>query len=212
MISQEIDMALITCPECGNQVSSKANICPKCGFSLKKNISNNKYNKKIILFCCITLFFIVATLLIVFIVSKSNDRSLYEEPAWGISFENMKNSLKDKENVTINEENKTIGEQIEKFKEIDGVSGYILYEFDHDALSKVTTTFDIDENIITNTMLNRQLIEDLTALFGEPVNESVLSIRWESEHSKISVISLEFFTMLEFMDINYDEKEDESHR
>lgn len=205
-------MALITCPECGNQVSSKANICPKCGFSLKNNISNNKFNKKIIFFCCLTLFVIVVALLIVLIVLKPNDRSLYKEPEWGISFENMTNSLKNKENVTINEDDKIIGEQIENFKEIDGVSGLIMYEFYHDKLSEVTITLDQDENIITNTMLNRQLIEDLTDLFGEPVNESVLSIRWESEHSKISVISLESFTMLEFMDINYDEEEKESHR
>jgi len=32
-------MALINCPECGNQVSDKATACPKCAFPLKTNNS-----------------------------------------------------------------------------------------------------------------------------------------------------------------------------
>lgn len=39
-------MALITCPECGNQVSDKAEICPHCGIKIAGNIplSQNKQN------------------------------------------------------------------------------------------------------------------------------------------------------------------------
>ena len=29
-------MALIKCPECGNQISDKAESCPKCGYELNK--------------------------------------------------------------------------------------------------------------------------------------------------------------------------------
>ena len=39
-------MALIKCPECGNQISDKAESCPKCGYELNKKetptISDNK--------------------------------------------------------------------------------------------------------------------------------------------------------------------------
>ena len=28
-------MALISCPECTNQISDKASVCPKCGFTIK---------------------------------------------------------------------------------------------------------------------------------------------------------------------------------
>lgn len=31
-------MALVKCPECGNEVSSKAKNCPKCGFKINKGI------------------------------------------------------------------------------------------------------------------------------------------------------------------------------
>lgn len=38
-------MALIKCPECGKEISDTVDVCPNCGFSMKKK----KYNKKIII-------------------------------------------------------------------------------------------------------------------------------------------------------------------
>jgi hypothetical protein len=35
-------MALITCPECKNGVSSSAASCPKCGYPLQDRIKNNE--------------------------------------------------------------------------------------------------------------------------------------------------------------------------
>ena len=35
-------MALITCPECGKQVSDKANSCPNCGYPLTKKVDTVK--------------------------------------------------------------------------------------------------------------------------------------------------------------------------
>nr|MCR5105484.1 zinc ribbon domain-containing protein [Eubacterium sp.] len=34
-------MALIHCPECGNQISDKAHSCPECGFPLLEYLNNN---------------------------------------------------------------------------------------------------------------------------------------------------------------------------
>lgn len=40
-------MALINCPECKNKVSEKADVCPKCGYAISRNIENiKKHNKK----------------------------------------------------------------------------------------------------------------------------------------------------------------------
>lgn len=33
-------MALITCPECGRQVSSHADVCPQCGYPINKKQQN----------------------------------------------------------------------------------------------------------------------------------------------------------------------------
>lgn len=39
-------MALITCPECGKQVSDKAAYCPHCGIEIKKKLSENKAGQR----------------------------------------------------------------------------------------------------------------------------------------------------------------------
>ena len=41
-------MALIKCPECGTEVSSEAEFCPKCGYPIKAKMSDKQeQNKKI---------------------------------------------------------------------------------------------------------------------------------------------------------------------
>lgn len=39
-------MALITCPECGAQISDKAEKCPKCGMPLIQNTNKTRHNPK----------------------------------------------------------------------------------------------------------------------------------------------------------------------
>lgn len=41
-------MALIKCPECGNEISNTATQCPHCGFSMKKKTLINNYRKAIV--------------------------------------------------------------------------------------------------------------------------------------------------------------------
>lgn len=41
-------MALIKCPECENEVSDKASICPKCGCPINNENKNINFNKKLI--------------------------------------------------------------------------------------------------------------------------------------------------------------------
>lgn len=40
-------MALIKCPECKNNISDQADVCPKCGYEINNNNKTNKNNKKI---------------------------------------------------------------------------------------------------------------------------------------------------------------------
>ena len=39
-------MALINCPECGKEVSDTANLCPHCGYNLKRNKTNNQVQRR----------------------------------------------------------------------------------------------------------------------------------------------------------------------
>lgn len=45
-------MALIKCPECGKEISDTVDVCPNCGFSIKKK----GYNKKIFIIAAIVVF------------------------------------------------------------------------------------------------------------------------------------------------------------
>lgn len=74
-------MALITCPECGNEVSEKAASCPKCGYILKQSeISKVKEilsRKKLPIFiCCLVLIGVATTVFI-----DSNHLNEYEKLA-----------------------------------------------------------------------------------------------------------------------------------
>lgn len=35
-------MALMKCPECGNEISDKAKKCPRCGYPIKTNSLNRR--------------------------------------------------------------------------------------------------------------------------------------------------------------------------
>lgn len=46
MYKKEKAMALIICPECGHEVSDTAESCPKCGYSIYKNIQIQKVQNR----------------------------------------------------------------------------------------------------------------------------------------------------------------------
>lgn len=74
-------MALITCPECGNEVSDKAASCPKCGYTLRQSgiskVMEGISKKKLPIFiCCIVLGLAAITVFI-----ASNHMNEYEKLA-----------------------------------------------------------------------------------------------------------------------------------
>lgn len=70
-------MALIRCPECSNEVSDSAELCPNCGYPIKKKAFKRKLNKKkrnLI----ISITSIVFVLLIVIVVISANPYNINE--------------------------------------------------------------------------------------------------------------------------------------
>lgn len=39
---ERLNMSLINCPECGKEISASAEICPNCGFPIKKHLNTTK--------------------------------------------------------------------------------------------------------------------------------------------------------------------------
>ena len=74
-------MALIVCPECGNQVSDQAHMCPKCGYLLQESKSGKA--KKWVLERKKLLIFLIAITSLGFLVFSALGSSLndYEKQA-----------------------------------------------------------------------------------------------------------------------------------
>ena len=54
-------MALIKCPECGKEISSKDKICPNCGYKLKLIFKCKKYIPIVIICFMILICIIIRT-------------------------------------------------------------------------------------------------------------------------------------------------------
>lgn len=78
-------MAMITCPECGKDVSDKANKCPHCGFKIRvdqiskkiRGIQNHKVTKK--QGCIGCLFFFILMILLVIILHQCDVNNQQEK-------------------------------------------------------------------------------------------------------------------------------------
>ena len=67
-------MAIISCPECSNQISDKATYCPHCGFSITSKIVDADNKRKLpVIFWGLGILMVCG---IIFISANSNRRSL----------------------------------------------------------------------------------------------------------------------------------------
>lgn len=84
-------MALIKCPECGNQISDQAKSCPQCGFVLNKNGSNDKViNRKVMTIAIIAVTTVILlTVAVITIVKLSNPFSGWGTGRKGKEIENQ---------------------------------------------------------------------------------------------------------------------------
>ncbi len=59
-------MALINCPECGKEVSDAAELCPNCGYSIKKH-KKKPQTKKIIMIAAVAIAILISSLIVFFV-------------------------------------------------------------------------------------------------------------------------------------------------
>lgn len=83
-------MALVKCPECGKEVSSKTKKCLNCGYKIKIKKENNKYTNFICNNYCffIVILVLVITILVVNVVNNKLSKS--EQKLYNIIEENKK--------------------------------------------------------------------------------------------------------------------------
>ena len=72
-------MAMISCPECGKQISSNAWECPHCGNPIKKSVSDKKKKRnKIIIIAIIILLLAIGFGIYAYKASEATDRARQE--------------------------------------------------------------------------------------------------------------------------------------
>ena len=70
-------MALIQCPECGNNVSNTANKCPNCGYSVKKHLRQENPKRKIVKKKIIALVVLMLVVISVFSLYSWYNKMVY---------------------------------------------------------------------------------------------------------------------------------------
>lgn len=209
-------MALLTCPECGNQVSDKAEICPTCGYAtadiilqtneIKKKKSQIR-NRKRIFIAGIVIIVIVTILIIVSIILKPDTSGYYNGIKWDTSFEILKQQITGK-NVIVDEEDKEISETVENFNKLEDVLGWVHYNFEDEKLCEISIMILINEDKtnMTYVELEKKLSDNLTELYGKSEKEGTSTKIWETENSVISIWLYKGMLTLTYTDINYKDK------
>ena len=71
-------MSLIKCPECGKEVSDSANVCPNCGYPVKKMKEKNPEDTKIVGKMCIALSIIFGFIMFTFIYNLKDSHPHFD--------------------------------------------------------------------------------------------------------------------------------------
>lgn len=170
-------MALIKCPECGRDVSDKAEVCPGCGRQLcaektilKKNKNSNKRTNIIIGFIVV---FIIGIVLGMFLKT-----SFLHEEANQLS--DSKETIRIIENTITSKEN-GYSEKIKLF----GLDGTVTYTNTLSDLSEVTNTATWQPNEGMNT---DKIYDDIVSAYGEPKSTGGTYWSWSDGNGMYRIV------------------------
>lgn len=199
------------CGKCGAQVPDGYEFCMKCGAKIEQVLEyeNNKPKKKkwlIYLTAVVCVIVIVVTTLF-FINDAKKKNGLFNNIAWGTSFENIK-EIVDKRNG--DEEVQADSNQSLVFDVIDGyendkdITAMVIYDCqDDDTLHKVQLFIsNSDDSKYTGRILYDKCAEKLTELYGKSKDDTIGEI-WTTKKSQIKLIYFtETLITIDYTDLN----------
>lgn len=212
-------MALIKCPECGTQVSDKAEKCVHCGYPINSNkqsmmpveesVSDMKESKKkrnLIITVGIIAVAILIGLIIYFTNVNSDD--FYYEIAWGTNFEDTEKQLKShypEEDIKISDdEEKAIIVSISDYLGDKGVSAHLFYNFNYgENLNDIYALISSDGDKYTDTELRDRYKSELNKLYGSG-KEDTSTISWSNDDCNVKLVYLtKGGFSIDFKSLNY---------
>lgn len=141
-------MALINCPECNNEVSNEATVCPHCGKPMPKSSSTPEQQKQNRKGCLIFLAPLLLILIIIFVAllsdscKGSNDTIDYEIVS---TSEYINNYMESKAYRVVVSSTATRSELMEVFEDItdDGYAYHTVWFYSTKSKAKGGDTYDI---------------------------------------------------------------------
>ena len=210
-------MALMICPDCGNQVSDKATRCPVCGCpksaivafkeeeqaKLEESIQKQRKDKRnrILKISVPIVACLVIVGIILFVRSRPDMSGLYHHVAWGTSVETVKQKVPDgseSENKDSDSET-TYQKSEEKFLDIEGVSAHVVYLFKDDKLIRITCeAMPEDGSDLSDADIFKLVRNRLNELYGKYYyNDGTSTYMWKTDQSNIELWTF-YNTMITF--------------
>lgn len=166
-------MALIKCPECGNEISDTCDKCIHCGYKLdnnkKENITKRRDKKKILLGISIFLIIILCVVIIFFL----NKRYKYKRDGF-IGLDKailLETNPEDFDSIKIygkaalhDRENAYIYEDIKLMKKYRGNMNVLLDNNDYSTISAIYFKFSGQPD-------SKSVIQDVSEIVGQPVHK-----------------------------------------
>ena len=194
-------MALIKCPECGKEISDKANKCPNCGCPTKnKKKKIIKYNKIIM-----PIAVIVLAVIVMLIISFGGHNILPRDAKWN-----------ENQNSVVKREEKTNGDiyinaDIQKIEIFNDTADYIYYKFDeNNKLDEIIVRYMTFESYEYPDIINEKfnnIADSVEELLGEPVSsERNTVVAKETWSFKDTYVEMDYSYLYGNIDITYKRK------
>lgn len=210
-------MALVICPDCGNQISDKANCCPVCGCpksaivafkeeeqaKLEESIQKQRKDKRnrilkisVPIVVCLAIVGIIS-----FVRSRPDTSGLYHHLTWGTSVETVKQKVPDGvESKNKNSDGETSYlKSEENFLDIEGVSALVDYSFKDDKLiSIICAATPEDDSGLSDADTVKLVRNRLNELYGKYDKGGTSTYMWKTDQSNITLWTYKSIILITF--------------
>lgn len=208
-------MALIKCPECGQNVSSNATRCPNCGCPIESiksailSVQKSKVKKGL----RYLLLFILGILCFTFVcisVQRLSHRGYYNGYKWGTSFETLQKDFPEDADSESNQSGDGFSRFGNSFEGISNLDALEDYNFDDNKLYSVSIMlFPTDDPDLSSHELAELIVNKYDRFYGDSESSKIPTAsmrvyKWHASKSNITLYEYESnFVMITYEDPSY---------
>lgn len=199
------------CSKCGTEVPNGYEFCSNCGYKVEttqmpeNERSISKKKKWILLVAAIVCVAALVIVALYFINDAKKKNGLYENIAWGTSYDDVKTMIDkksgDEKAITVSDK-AVIYENFENYRGDKDIEALVIYDCQSDdTLHKVQLLIgNGDGSNYTDEELYDKYANELTKLYGDSEDDKIRQI-WTTKNSQIKL----FYFSDEIMIISYED-------